>query len=94
MNIDDVEQVRTRWRNRDTPERAEVLIPGHGSGDSLVFVQVKGGNNEILPRTFRTGTGRSYPIENGVFQGFFLRTEARSGPQVVEIFNVFPNVVA
>ena len=38
------------------PERAEVLIPGHGSGDSLVFDQVKGGNNEILPRTIRTGT--------------------------------------
>jgi len=26
VNIDDVEQVRTRWRNRGTPERAEVLI--------------------------------------------------------------------
>jgi hypothetical protein len=43
VNIDDLEQVRTRWGNGGTPERAEVLIPGHGSGDSLVFVQVKGG---------------------------------------------------
>jgi hypothetical protein len=24
------------------PERAEVLIPGHGTGDSPGFVQVKG----------------------------------------------------
>ena len=57
MNIDNVEQVRTRWGNGGTPERAEVLIPGHGSGDSLVFAQVKGGNNEIIPPTLETGTG-------------------------------------
>ena len=53
MNSDDVEQVRTRWCNGSTPERAEVLILGHGSEDSPVFVQVKGGNNEILPRTLQ-----------------------------------------
>jgi len=40
--------------NGSTPERAEVLILGHGSGDSPRFVQVKGGNSEILPRTLRT----------------------------------------
>jgi len=57
VDIDNKEQVRTRWCNRGTPERAEVLIPGHGSWDSLVFVQVKGGNNEIIPPTLETGTG-------------------------------------
>ena len=54
MNSDDVEQVRTRWCNGSTPERPEVLILGHGNEDSPVFIQVKGGKNEILLRTLRT----------------------------------------
>ena len=65
LNSDDVEQVRTRWCNGSTPERAEVLILGHGSEDSPVFVQVKGGNEEILLRTLST------PVEAIItYQGF------------------------
>ena len=59
MNSDDVEQVRTRWCNGSTPERAEVLILGRRSEDSPAFVQVKGGNNDILLRTLKTPIGGS-----------------------------------